>query len=421
MINIVVKILLLLITYSFLYLISASISEKKLRLNYIDVIILVIVTSLNAVASISNESLLKGLVTFLGFIVFSLRRSKSLKNAIVTGFVVYVYAIIADVLSAIIVSICGFTDFMTKASNLSNIKLGYSSILGLIMLFIININIIKRFLKSICENLYNSKITLKLIVLIFALFEASIIISLTHTSGLKENILSYMLMFGMGIGVYMLIYNVTKRNELKLINKNLLLNNESYLKIINNYKLFKHNFKYELNAISNVGNKKVKDMVKSYIDEYEETSFDNSDIIKLPNTIKSLVYQKLLESGEISCNVIVDNFLNNDPFEFLTIKKLCTLSQCIGIILDNAIEEAVRSKDKYIYLKLCEDSNHEIIFECHNEISSELNIDNIGIEGNSTKKDHMGVGTSYLAKQKLFDITNLIKNDMYIVKVKISI
>ena len=97
------------------------------------------------------------------------------------------------------------------------------------------------------------------------------------------------------------------------------------------------------------------------------------------------------------------------------------MNQCIGIILDNAIEEAVLTKEKYIYIKLILDDNNKVTFECQNTISKKIDIDSIGIEGISSKKNHMGIGTTYLRKQTIFDITNIIRENNYIVKLSFKI
>lgn len=416
------KVIILFFSYFFLFLTTISLFDVRKKINYLDIIFIIIAASLNVSADILNESLLKGLVTFLSFVLFSLRRTRTLKESTANGFIIYVYAIIVDIFSAIIVSMIGFTKFIVKGNNLYLNKLLYFLILCEIMYIIINIKFIKKFFKFIYNYFVNSKYFVPLVVLISALFETAILISLTHTSGFKENFLSFLLMIGIGLGVFLIIYNLTKRNELKLVNQNLVLNNESFMKMINNYKMFKHNFKYELNAISTVGNKKVKDLIKTYLDEYdEEVSFDLSDLSKLPDGIRSLVYRKLLESKSLSCNVVVDNFLKYDPFEYLSVKKICTLTQCMGIILDNAIEEALETDDKYIYLKLFENENHDIVFTCCNQIKNSLDIDLVGFEKTSSKTEHMGIGTTYLAKQKLFNIKNNIVNDQYIVTVEFNI
>lgn len=418
----ILKGLLILFTYIFLYYATISVSEIKKKTNYIDIIIIIIVATCNVFANKYSENTLKGIVTLLGFIAFSIRRTKTPKEGVVNGFVVYIYAIIGDILSAMLVSLSGYSDFIVKASNLSIVKLAYCCSLGLVMFLVINIKTIKKFIKYCIKHLSKSKYVLSLILLVGFLFETSIIISITNMTSLKQNILAYILLVSIGVGVFALIYNITKKDELKLINQNLIINNESFMKIINNYKLFKHNFKYELNAISLVGDDKVKKLIKLYLDEYDvKSSFDNSDLMKLPSGIRNLVYRKLLESTDTNCNIVVDNFINYDPFENISIKKMCKLMQCLGIILDNAIEEAMQTKSKYIYIKISEDEKNNIIFECHNQIKNNIDIDLIGIEKESNKADHMGVGTSYLVKQKAFKVTNVIRNDIYKVSLKFSV
>lgn len=421
MTNLAIKSFLIFFSYFLLFLTVISVCDIKRKISLTDIISIVVVSVVNALSNIYNDSLFKGIATLLGFVLFAFKRSKMHKTSFIVGFIVYIYAIIVDTISAFVLSFSGYSNFITKGDNISINKLTYFIILCVLMLLVIHIEKVNKLFKKCIKILSKQKFTLFIIVIVCVIFETSIVISLANMKSFKENILAFILLFTVGIGICILLYNVIKKNELKLINQNLMINNESFMKIINNYKTFKHNFKYELNAISIVGNKKVKEMVKAYIDEYEENiSFDDSDILKLPDSIRSLVYRKILETGNINCNIIVDNFLVNDPFNNMSIKRICTFNQCVGIILDNAIEEIGKSNNKFIYINLSEiDGN--VIFECQNQINNLVEVDKIGIEGNSSKHNHMGIGTSYLNRQKQFKISTNIRNDMYIVTLRLTI
>ena len=191
------------------------------------------------------------------------------------------------------------------------------------------------------------------------------------------------------------------------------------MKVLNNYKMFKHNMKHELNAIRMIGSERVKKLVDEYIKEYDYKSDLNiDDLMKLPNEIKTIMYQKVIEDKNIPCNIIVTNLVKENPFDKLNGRKLNVLTQCLGIIFDNAIDASKECENGYVYIKIYKNDKGTYL-ECVNSFKNVIDIDNFGKQSITTKKDHFGIGLTYLYNQKDIKIQTNIRNNILLTKVKI--
>ena len=420
MISILIKSVLLFITYSFLYLTISVISEKKIKIDIKALLCILGVILINVYIFKLTNGLLKGFVTFLGFYMYSrIGLSKSLKESIIIGFVMYLYVVLGEILSTVILVAIKLDSFIAGANNLSIYKLLFSSIYTCALFIMTYIKLIKSILIRLKQIIIGFKYLFHGLIFIFFVFELSIIFLLINTSNEFESILSVALIIIITIGVSTIIYSHDKNSELKLLNENLRTKNESFLKVLQNYKMFKHNMKHELNAISSIGSMKVKSLVNEYIKEYEiDNNLNIDDIIKVPNGIRNIMYEKIIESKDIPCNISVDNSLNYDPFESLNIKVQCKLHQCLGIIFDNAVEAAKECENGFVYVRLYE-KNNGIYMEFSNNFKNNVNIDAVGNNEQTTKRNHYGIGLTYLAKQKEFKISTRIRNNIYTQIIKI--
>lgn len=414
------RFLLLFITYSFLFLTIKQIANDKSKINYINLVSIIIVMTLNVLIFKITNGIIKGFITYLGFFIFSkIGLKNNFKESIVIGFIMYLYAIIGEIIASIVLILLNLDSFISESDNLGIYKLIFSSICAIMLYVMTFIPGVKVVFNKIKETINKFKYLSHLLIMVFFVFEISIVFLLINTSDKNETILSIILIIIVTLGVSTIIYSFAKNDELELVNDNLKEKNESFLKVLNNYKMFKHNMKHELNAISSIGNKKVKELVSEYIKEYEnDYNLNIDDIIKMPDGIKGIMYQKIIENKDIPCNVSVDNQLKQDPFNNLNIKKLCKLYQCIGIIFDNAVEAAKERNDGFVYINLYEKSGG-VYMDCSNNFNNELDINNLGKKITTSKKEHFGVGLKYLYNQDEFKISSRIRNDVYSITIKL--
>lgn len=417
---IALKVIFLFLTYFFIYCIASIVSENKIKINLSTIIVIILILLLNVFTFRLSNGVLKGLITFSSFAIFSKFNSKQdIKSSIVSAFIVYIIMALGETLASIFFIFIKMDDFMTHCNNLSIFKLLFSASLAFIIYLIMQIKIISKFIIKIKRNICDFKYISYVLIILFVLFETSIILLMINSSNKTEIILSVISMITIILVSLLIIYEIDKNLKLKIVNNNLLSVNESYMKVLNNYKMFKHNMKHELNAISMIGENKVKELVNEYIKEYEYKSDLNiDDLIKLPNEIKNIMYKKVVEDKNIPCNIIVDNTIEENPFDRLSMRKLNVVIQCLGIVFDNAIDASKECENGYVYIKMYKNSKGTYL-DCINSFKNIIDIDDFGVQSKTTKKDHLGIGVTYLYNQKDIKITTNIRNNNIQTKVKI--
>lgn len=419
-----INIVLLFISYMNMFLLVRTIAEsknKKDSILYIVTIIFVII--MNTISSTMFDELYKGIITFLGFIFFSIVIKKQLsKETLVIAFISYMCLVIMETLFAVSFFAAKKGDFLKQFGNLGTGKLIFALVVSISMLIIINIRPIKNLVIKLKKRLTRYKFLVPIIILVSLSFEVSTIFTMMNTNNEREVILSFSLIILIAIGIGLLWYNIYQKNYLKLINENLMINNESFMNIINNYKMFKHNITSELVAIGEIGDKNVKKLVSTYLDEYKVNNKNCIlNISRVPNGLRNLIYQKVLEHKDFRTNITVDNFLDIDLFDEISIKKICKLSQCVGIVFDNAIEASNLLEDGYIYLKFYKDKESDsYVVECQNNFNNHIEIDDYSKPIISKKEKHYGIGVSYLFKQKDITVKSNIINNNFIVKMYVK-
>lgn len=417
----VVRYIFLLFTYFIAYLCVRRIINIKNKLNILSILSVFFVAGLNLIAFKITNDALKGFISYSGFTIFAWEIRRRLdKEAIVAGFVSYVHVAALDIVFALILSIFGFSDFVTKYDNLSIYKLIYSSIFSVFLYLSLFIPFWYKLLTKIKKGLYNSKVFIITITLILLIIETATIVALMKSKSVKDVMLTILLVSLFLACLAYLLFYALKKQDLSLKNDNLILQSDTLLKILNNYKLFKHNMKNELLLIESVGNSKVKKLVDEYLKEHSSITdtVNTKDLEKIPNSFKTFIYHKLLEKADFKFDIFIDNNLDDDPYSKLSTKKMSILYQCVGIALDNAIEAAAEINLGFVYIKFHKiNDKTEIIIE--NKFKGEINIDEITNPGETAKKDHMGVGVSYITSQKVIDSKIMIRNDVFIVSLKI--
>ena len=420
----ILNILIIFATYINVFLVIQKISELKNEsrsLTYFFAISCVVFVSIMSTRMF--DELYKGIISFLNLFLLTLAIKKCVsKETFVITFISYAYLAVCETIFAVSFFIIGQGDFIKKSSNLGLNKLLVSLAISIVMLGIVKIKCINKLIITLKKRLTNYKYLLPIIMLISFLFEISTIFTMMNTSNKREVILSFSLMILIGICICLLWYNIYKKNYLKLINENLMISNETFMNIINKYKMFKHNITSELATISEIGDKKVKKLVSEYLKEHQvKNKYDVSSIANVPTSLKNLVYQKILEHETFNINLMVENLWDTDIFETISIKKICKLVQCMGIVFDNAIEASNSIEDGYVYLRFYkEKTSGYYVVECHNNFCNHIEIDNYSNPITSKKENHHGIGVSYLFKQKDVMVKSNIINNNFVVKMYVK-
>ena len=203
---------------------------------------------------------------------------------------------------------------------------------------------------------------------------------------------------------------------LKISNKKLIDYNDNYGKFLDEYKIYKHNINHKLSAMKAYGNKKINALIDDLLEEETSFSIKNNELYNVPNGIKGIVAGKLYNKGY---HVIIDNKIKKDPFITLDAKSFNSISECIGIALDNAIEASEETEEPIIIMDLYEDKEN-IYLKIGNNYCNSIDLDNIGSKYYSTKNRGSGLGLFSIKRNNLVKESIKIINNFYYIELQIK-
>lgn len=182
--------------------------------------------------------------------------------------------------------------------------------------------------------------------------------------------------------------------------------NKSLTILYDEVKGFNHDFKNIVSAIDGYICTNNIDGLKKYIEEVKEDckltnnlSILNPRIINEPG-IYSLLNNKYFKATNAGIKFELEFFLDLTSLKLNNYK----FSRMIGILLDNAIEEAEKCDEKIIKVSFRrEERNHRAVIKIENTYTNkDVNIDDIFKKGFSGKENHSGIG--------LWEVKKYVKN-----------
>ena len=290
-----------------------------------------------------------------------------------------------------------------------------SLLMALCIILLVNNN----YIQIGANNLYKfvnkiniSTFKLLLLILCYLLLDVICIINIHNR---------YMIIILLGI-MLLFTYNLFYRYEivmLKTTNKILIHNNDFYIRLVNDYRIMKHNLINNLLGLKTVSNKKTKLLIDDLIKEYNSSFKEAKNVNDIPSGLNGIVFEKLYNIDCDSLNLTVDNKLNENIFNYLSAKSYNLLCEALGIALDNAIESAINSNDKILYLQFKEDKDC-ILIVLVNSFSGVLDLESLGKINYSSKINGHGFGLFTLFEKRKLNITTNIKNNLFRVEISIN-
>lgn len=193
-------------------------------------------------------------------------------------------------------------------------------------------------------------------------------------------------------------YNVDLQNK---YNKLIKLTME-YEKIIDDQGKKNHEYKNQLLVLKGYIDNKQK--LKEYLDEIIDDNKlgQNFEIRQLANIsnggLKELLYYKIskIKENNIKYYLYISDEISK-PLEKLSINKYKNITKVFGVLIDNAIDSAINSKEKEIYLDFSKDSKY-IVITISNSYNKKIDLNKIGKKGFTSKGKGHGFGLR-LAKE----------------------
>ncbi len=193
---------------------------------------------------------------------------------------------------------------------------------------------------------------------------------------------------------------------------------KEYEDIMNKYKIDNHENKNQLLTIRNMIKSKDKNVIK-YIEKLVNDKINDNETIfyktsKIPEGgLRATIYSKLCKMDELKLPYVLD--ISNDvrTVDLIKMGEDVTLDVCkiIGVFLDNAIEEAIKIKDKNITIELFIMDNL-LYIDISNSYEGNLEVDKMDKQKYTTKGKDRGYGLALV--KKIIDSNRYLENEKMI-------
>lgn len=402
--------------YSFIF--SKILLDEKMKLKLFSLLSGLVIGFISYFVAASSIPYIRPILLNVLLIVYLyLLYKKSLSKTILSELLIFFGMVISELIFSIIIRLLfsfeiswfKFTDAGMLTSNI---------IIYLISLMIFNVPKIKKFLRWIIKwqdkNTFKTAISLYIFILFILTF-------FIYQNFSLENSLSYLILSNVFFVVVIILIIVslkekTDNNKLKSKYSNLINYSKVYEKTINEKSKNQHEYKNQLIIIDDMilpSNKKAKEYIRKLLNK-EEYNQDEELISKLKNIpvfgLKGFIYYKIEQLRQENTDVFVnvaENFSNKKLWSVCD-KYLDDISMLLGVYMDNAIEECIKSTKKYFILDIYLEDD-KIVFKICNTFNGNIDVDKIDQEKYSTKGKNRGYGLS-LAKD-ILSKNNLVSSE----------
>ncbi len=415
-INIILHIFGVIFSTYFYNLCYIKLNNHKISFNTQTIMTIFITSFLILINNSYNNLWLKFVITFIIFCInFKILYKDDMKQIITSYIFIYIIMIVTEIILTNIFLKIGFIN-NSNTKLYTFFKFLLSIIIAIMEYLIISINIVKinsrKLINFLIENINTLNIAY-LSLIVCAILAKLNIDNFTD----KESIKLIIVLFVIFIILFSIIIKLKSEEDfLKRSNKKLMEFNERYGQFLDDYKIYKHNIKNKLVGMKTFGNKKINALIDDLLDEETTFSIKNNNLYSIPNGIKGIVAEKLYNT---KINVLIDNKIKNDPFLSLKPKEFNSISESIGICLDNAIEASLETDNPTVVLNLYEDKEY-IYIKTGNNFRNNIDIDNIGNKYYSTKNRNSGLGLFSIRQNKIIKEKINIINDFYYIELKIK-
>lgn len=398
-------------------------SSFKQKILYVTLIFAISLFTLKIIPSPFNVMINYTCIIVLIYFIFKLNLLKSIVSLIISMFVFGLLNVLLQNPYLTILNI-SFNTFM----NVPIYRLCYLAILYL-GLFIIS-ELFKNFKKfklnlSLLDNL-DKKTKILLCINMFIGFLALSIQLITTAFYIDIvpiiiSILNFILLIAFLI---LSIYSFTRM--IKLANTKIeLASAEEYNKSLQNLydevKGFKHDFDNIISTIDGfIENNDITGLQNYFCGIKKDCKLTSNLSLLNPSTINnpgiySLLNNKYFKASNLGINFEIEFFLNLDSLDI----DMYKLSRILGILIDNAIEEAEKCQNKIVKISFIrENKNNRALITIENTyLNKDVNIEKIFEKGASSKENHSGIGLwevkKYVIKSKNLDLFTSKTSDFF--------
>ena len=328
-------------------------SNKKVKLKLPIILIMIIASIIECFLSQKLQPIINCIICITYFLILSkFTLQMKLKDAIFYNFIVWFFIIIID-MSAMLIFNLSQIIFPILKENIELVKSLCTIIYG-ILLFLPDIRIIKKIVEKsykFYQKITYSNLFIIVIFVLYFLLDAISIKNLQNNAVIEIVISSSIIL---ALTIIKFILNKYEIETLKKTNNLLIKNNEFYIKLLNDYRILKHNLTSQLLGIKNVADEKSQKLIADIIKKYNKSFQFSQDLKDTPSGVNGLIYEKVYNFNKKQIQIAVDNKITSDILTVLTPHSYNLLCETLGVVLDNALEATYKSKEKIVYLKFTE-------------------------------------------------------------------
>ncbi len=415
-----------LVSTYFMFLGYSFISKEKFKYNFkniVFVIILAFLFLLNKKFNIVVSSVLTSIILLLLFskIIFK----NNIRNTIVYALTYYLILSVYDfIFSFFFYWLNAIIDPDLSQNYL--IMGGFTLLITFLTSLFCKLKFVRKFsdlIINLSKNNYVNVLVISLIILFIVILSTKLSLEYDYEKFLFNLLLLSVFLFFI---VFAFIKNHLAQKE-KQEKETLLEFISEYEKIIDENRINKHEMLNNLIILRSFEDKNTEEYNK-VLDDLIVTYDNNSDaciknISKLPTGLKGILYYKIndMRNKNINLNVNISKRVSS-PLEKLPLDEYVILSRIIGIVMDNALEASIKSKEKFVMIEVFE-QNDNVIIIIENSYNNKVDVNDLKKKNFSTKGKSRGLGlyiaNMLLKKSKHIEMTQHAE-ELFITKLTIK-
>lgn len=367
-------------------------------------------------------------IYFFLIIMFKLIFKDKTFNTFLKTFLVYAVLIMCDFLISIILIV--LPSFQVSKDWLLLIFKGiYTIVVSLIVFKIFEFDKFNLMFKRM-TNIFNENVNYFLFTILFLSFLGFYIIS--YYNFFRKSAENFMFSFVL-FCIFMILLVLLISEFFKIKTKD--EEQKQLLKIMGDYEIIldktrenRHemiNNLLVLKGEKNKNSRRYNDILDELIKQYDTNKMSSySGLYKLPNGLKGLVYYKIarIKNNDVNFRTIISDKMY-DEFNNLDTKIYYKVCKIMGILIDNAVEASINSKEKTLLIYIYEQCNGNIVISIENSYNALLDIHDINKKGYSTKGKNRGLGlfiaNRTIEEEKLLRLRQYVFDTTFISELKI--
>jgi len=379
------------------------------------------------------DNLLKVIFIYMClFITYKIIYKENVSETIVSALISYLLIAIAEIIISIILGI------VFKVFSLGNVLMIQNTVLINILITLVAMNLsdgLKKYTHKLVIKVGKSTGIVAIGILVLILTTISTLLTSIGVSKFEFNYTIFMnivLIIGLVVIGIIIIKQNSNANILLKKHEELINYSKSTEKLMEQYRISNHEHKNHLIIIKSLADPNNQEL-QAYLDNIMKTPSGKKEFYWL-NELKYLTFTglkgfmnyKITEMIEqkIEVEINISKEVSKIKENHLEKKTRIDFYNTVGIILDNAREATLNSKEKTIMIDMYK-LNKQLILEVANTYEGEIDLEKIQINGYSSKGRNRGNGLTILKKivDGNPDISNetILRDEYFIQKIIIDL